>query len=87
MNLSKLTTMLKFINKLKTKVYFCFRCFQCNKDMTVDYMQQCPDQPNLAVAIEDMVVVQINETQCAFSGKIEFRKTVGEPWKVNIFPS
>jgi hypothetical protein len=48
-------------------------------------MEQCPDQPNLAVAIEDMVVVQINETQCAFSGKIEFRKTVGEPWKVNIF--
>ena len=78
----------KQINKLKTKVYCCCCCcFQCNKDITVDYMHQCPDAPKMAVVFKDMVVVQINKNQCAFSGKIEFLKIVGEPWKVNIFPS
>jgi hypothetical protein len=55
--------------------------------MTLDYMEQCPDEPDLAVNFKDMVVMQINKTQCVYSGKIEFRKTVGEPWKVNIFPA
>jgi len=50
-------------------------------------MHQCPDAPKMAVVFKDMVVVQINKNQCAFSGKIEFLKIVGEPWKVNIFPS
>jgi hypothetical protein len=48
-------------------------------------MQQCPDEPNMAVVFKDFVVVQINKNQCAFSGKIEFLKTIEEPWKVNIF--
>lgn len=71
---------------MKTKVYCCFCCcFQCNKDITVDYMQQCPDEPNMAVAFKDFVVEQISKNKCAFTGKIEFLKTVDEPWKVNIF--
>ena len=53
--------------------------------MTVDYMQQCPDEPNMSVSFKDIVVLQINKTHCAFSGKIEFLKPVGEHWKVNIF--
>jgi hypothetical protein len=48
-------------------------------------MQQCPDEPNMAVSFEDLVVVQVNKLQCAFSGKIEFLKTVDEPWKVKNF--
>ena len=72
--------------KKKTKVYCCCCCcFQCNKDITVDYMQQCQDEPNMAVSFEDIVVVQVNKNQYAFNGKIEFLKTIHEPWKVRIF--
>lgn len=52
--------------------------------MTVDYMQQCPDEPNMAVSLKDIAVMQINKDQYAFTGRIEFLKPVGEPWKVNI---
>lgn len=85
--MSKWTEVFKFINKLKTKVCFCCCFFQCNKDITVDYMQQCPDEPNTAVVFKDMVIVQTDKTHSALSGTIDFRKTIGEPWKVNIFHS
>jgi hypothetical protein len=68
--------------QIHKNIYFSF---QCNKDITVDYMQQCPDEPNMAFVLRDIVVVQINKYQSAFSGTIELLKTVGEPWKVNIF--
>jgi hypothetical protein len=50
-------------------------------------MQQCPEEPNMAINFKDVVVVQINKSHCAFNGKIEFLKTIHEPWKVNIFHS
>jgi hypothetical protein len=71
------------IYKQVNKKMYC--SFQCKKDITVDYMQQCTNEPNMAVVLRDLVVVQINKDQSAFSGTIEFLKTVGEPWKVNIF--
>jgi hypothetical protein len=58
--------------------------FQCKKDIIVDYMEQCPEEPNMAVSFKDIYVLQINEDQSAFSGKIEFLEPIGEPWKVNI---
>lgn len=58
--------------------------FQCKKDITVDYMEQCPEETNMAVSFTDLSIQQINKDQCAFNGKIEFLKPVGEPWKVNI---
>lgn len=48
-------------------------------------MQQCPEEPNMAVSFKDLVILQINENQCAFTGQIEFLKPIDEPWKVNIF--
>jgi len=39
----------------------------------------------MAITFTDIVVVQINKSHCAFNGKIEFLKTIDEPWKVNIF--
>jgi hypothetical protein len=55
--------------------------------MTVDYMQQCPGERNMAIIFKDIVVVQINKSHCALNGKIEFLKTIDDPWKVNIFHS
>ncbi|XP_021919261.1 uncharacterized protein LOC110829633 [Zootermopsis nevadensis] len=56
----------------------------CEKDITVDYMEQCPEETNMAVSFTDLSIQQINKDQCAFNGKIEFLKPVGEPWKLTF---
>jgi hypothetical protein len=37
----------------------------------------------MAVSFNEILVLQINKDECAFSGKIAFLEPVGEPWKVN----
>jgi hypothetical protein len=37
----------------------------------------------MAVSFNEILVLQINKDQCAFSGEIAFLEPVGEPWKVN----
>ena len=56
--------------------------FQCKKHLTADRMQQCKEEPNTPVMFRDMMVLQINATDFAFNGKIEFVEAVGAPWKV-----
>ncbi|GFG30103.1 hypothetical protein Cfor_06153, partial [Coptotermes formosanus] len=56
----------------------------CKKVIAVDYMQQCPEEPNMAVSFKDLVILQINENQCAFTGQIEFLKPIDEPWKLHF---
>ncbi|XP_023721388.1 uncharacterized protein LOC111872073 isoform X2 [Cryptotermes secundus] len=56
----------------------------CKKDISVDFIQQCPEEPNMAVSFNEIFVLQINKNQCAFSGKIKFLEPVGEPWKLKF---
>ncbi|KAJ9589074.1 hypothetical protein L9F63_017633 [Diploptera punctata] len=57
---------------------------KCKKILTADYMQQCQNEPNTPVVFTDMVVLQINEKEYAFNGKIEFVESVGAPWKLHF---
>jgi hypothetical protein len=65
-------------------LYINVSYLQCEKDIFVDYLEQCAEEPNMAISFKDLFVLQISRDKCAFRGKIEFLETIDEPWKVNI---